>query len=105
MRYEAGSKNRRWAGMAPGDYRKGRDSLRVRPEIDKARYGRTIPISEAATEALDSVYPEDGGLLFGVVDYRTLLQRAGADAGLLSVTACQGRHAHGRRMGTWDRHP
>lgn len=67
---------------APGDYRKGANVLRIRPEIDKARFGRTIPIAASVTAALDSVYPDEPGPLFGRLDLRVELRRAGRASGL-----------------------
>ncbi|MDB4985519.1 MAG: hypothetical protein JWN04_697 [Myxococcaceae bacterium] len=47
---------------APGDYRRGSDTLRIRAEADKARYARVVPLTPGAREALDSVCPEAGFL-------------------------------------------
>lgn len=47
---------------APNDYRRGADTLRIRNEADKARYGRDVPLTAGAREALDSVCPEAGFL-------------------------------------------
>jgi hypothetical protein len=44
--------------QAPIDYRRGAATLRIRNEADKARYGRVVPLTEGAHEALDSVCPE-----------------------------------------------
>lgn len=49
---------------APQHYQRGASSLRITPEIDKARFGRTLPLSDVARKALDAVCP-DSGLLFG----------------------------------------
>lgn len=67
--------------QAPQDYAKGRDSLTLRPEADKARYGRVLPLTKGAREALDSVCP-DVGRIFEDVDYRHTLRKAAKDAGL-----------------------
>jgi len=64
---------------APEDYRKGQGCLRIRPEIDKARYGRTVPLSARAREALDSVCP-DVGTIFGGGAFRQTLRSAAARA-------------------------
>lgn len=66
---------------APGDYRVGDDRLRVRAEVDKARYGRMLPLSERAREALDGVCPKEG-LIFGRVDHRGALMAAARAAGV-----------------------
>lgn len=67
--------------VAPDDYRQGGDVLRIRPEIDKARYGRTVPLSTGAREALDSVCPE-AGLIFGPMDLRATWRAAALAIGL-----------------------
>jgi integrase len=67
--------------VAPGDYTPGRATLRIRDEIDKARFGRELPISERARAALDSVCPKKG-LLFPQADYRSALEPAARAAGL-----------------------
>lgn len=65
---------------APGDYRAGAEKLGIRDEADKARFGRQLPLTDRAREALDRVCPE-AGLIFGehatYVDY---LRRAAAKA-------------------------
>lgn len=67
--------------MAPLDYAPGRPTLNVRTEIDKARFGRELPLSERARRALDMVCP-DAGLIFGDVKYRSRLKAAALAAGL-----------------------
>lgn len=67
---------------APDDYNPKRPTLRVREEIDKARFGRELPLSPAAREALDSAIPEDGGLIFPPANYRAALHNAAKAAGL-----------------------
>jgi integrase len=52
---------------APGDYRKGATVLRVREEIDKAKFGREVPLTAAARAALDRCVP-DVGKIFDRVD-------------------------------------
>jgi integrase len=48
---------------APGDYRKGAAVLRIRDEVDKARFGREVPLSARAREALDRCVPATGPVL------------------------------------------
>jgi integrase len=55
--------------------------LLIRDEVDKNRFGRELPLSEAARRALDQVCP-DMGLLFGSHDYRRLLREAAKAAGI-----------------------
>lgn len=87
---------------APEHYRKGQAFIDVAAEIDKAKFGRRVPISQAAREALDSVVPTDG-LIFGQHDWRYFLRPAAKRAGLSSakvatLTPYDLRH---RRLLTW----
>lgn len=66
---------------APDDYRRGSTSLLIRDEVDKNRFGREVPLSDAARTALDQACP-DVGLLFGSHDYRRLLREAAKAAGI-----------------------
>ncbi len=66
---------------APDDYHIGADGLRVRVEADKARFGRTLPITARAREALDSVCPE-AGLIFGRASMVASLRKAAREAGM-----------------------
>ncbi len=66
---------------APDDYRPGNSTLLIRDEADKNRFGRELPLSATAREALDRVCP-DMGLLFGSHDYRRLLRDAAKAAGI-----------------------
>ena len=73
--------------MAPHDYQRGRATLTIRDEADKARFGRELPITKTARKALDSVCP-DAGYLFprspsgNAPDYRDTLRAAAHRAGL-----------------------
>lgn len=66
---------------APDDYAPGRDTLIIRDEVDKARFGRELPLTARAQEALDRVCP-DSGLIFGKHDFRDRVRRAAEAAGL-----------------------
>jgi integrase len=66
---------------APDDYRRGAAELRIRDEADKARYGRSVPLSSRARAALDSVCPEVGAI-FGKHDLRDFLRPAAHAAGI-----------------------
>lgn len=59
----------------PEDYRRGAEHLQIRDEIDKARFGRELPLSTAARAALDRVAPDDG-LIFGRHDDRRYVKEA-----------------------------
>jgi integrase len=71
---------------APFDYRKGSTTLRIRSEVDKARYARTLPLSPRAREALDAVCPEEG-VIFGRHQYRHTLRQAALRAGFSEADA------------------
>jgi integrase len=49
--------------------------LRITAGIDKNEYARTLPLTDVARAALDSVCPSEG-LIFGKHDYRPQLQKA-----------------------------
>jgi integrase len=66
----------------PTHYRKGSAELVITDEIDKIRFGRTLPLTDAARAALDSVVPDKPGLIFGKHDLRTYLKAAGKAVGL-----------------------
>ena len=66
---------------APENYRRGAASLLITDEVDKNRFGREMPLSEAACQALDSVCP-DSGLIFGAHDFRGLLRAAAKAEGV-----------------------
>ena len=59
----------------PEHYTKGSDHLTLTDDIDKSDFGRDVPLSEAAREALDAVCP-DRGLIFGAHDLRNQLRKA-----------------------------
>jgi integrase len=82
---------------APHDYKPGSAVLVVRDEADKARFGRTLPLSPRAREALRSVCP-DVGLIFGRHDHRAHFRAAAAEAGLEHVTPYDLRHS---RLTLW----
>lgn len=65
----------------PEDYRRGDEALQIRAEIDKARFGRRLPLSQAAREALDEACP-DVGLIFGPMDLRATFRAAAKAIGL-----------------------
>lgn len=70
----------------PEHYTRGSTHLEIADEIDKARFGRRLPLSAAARAALDSVCPESG-LIFGHFSNRKLLRKAARAAGIESARA------------------
>jgi hypothetical protein len=61
----------------PEHYERGADSVTIADEIDKARFGRVLKLSEDARAALDAISPKSG-LIFGAHDYRDQLKKAAA---------------------------
>jgi integrase len=80
----------------PEHYSKGSDALRITDAIDKARFGRDLPLNTRAREALDSVAPASG-TIFGSHDYRYHLdlaaKRALTEPKARTFTAYDLRHA------------
>jgi hypothetical protein len=68
-------------GTPSNDYKRGDKTLRIRDEADKARFGRTLPLTPRARAALDRVCPEVG-VIFGAHDYRNILRAAAKAAKL-----------------------
>jgi site-specific recombinase XerD len=66
---------------APRDYQRGDSELRVRVEIDKGKWARSLPLTAAAREALDSVCPKSG-FIFPRIDLRAQLEKAALAIGL-----------------------
>lgn len=62
-------------------YFKGADELHITADIDKVKYERTVGLTPAAREALDSVCQKTG-ILFPRTDYRNLIRVAAAKAKL-----------------------
>jgi site-specific recombinase XerC len=60
---------------APKHYRRESTTLLITPDIDKARQGRELPLSQRARDALDAVCPKEGAI-FGKHDYREHLKVA-----------------------------
>jgi integrase len=61
----------------PENYVRGSSVLVITDEIDKARFGREVPLTDDAKAALESVCPS-AGIIFGRHDYRDQLKRAAA---------------------------
>ena len=81
----------------PEHYSRGAHELTITDDIDKARYGRKLPLTPAARAALDEACPKRG-LVFPTTDFRVTLKRAGEVAGLAPekvarLTAYDFRHA------------
>ncbi len=65
----------------PEHYTRGATHLEISDEIDKARFGRRLPLSAAARAALESICPERGPI-FGSFSNRKLLRKAARAAGI-----------------------
>lgn len=82
----------------PDHYTPGAKSLRITDEIDKARFGRDLPLTPAARRALDLACPDGPGLIFGQHDYRYPLEKACALVAASRCTPYDLRHAFGTHM-------
>lgn len=82
----------------PKHYSPGTRELVITDRADKARFGRTVPLSEAAAAALDRCAPDGGGLVFGRRDYRwrwaAAVAEAKAPAGASPYDLRHGRATH-----------
>jgi len=83
---------------APGDYHRGRTTLRIRDEVDKARFGRELPLTKKARAILDRVAPKHGPIFGGPHAFTKQLRRAARAAKLpadkaAKVTPYDLRHA------------
>jgi integrase len=59
----------------PGNFSKGGATITLDDHEDKARFGRTIPLTEVARATLDAVAP-DAGLIFGAHRFDKALKKA-----------------------------
>jgi hypothetical protein len=80
------------------DWNPEEGTLTIRDEVDKARFGRVLPLSPRAAAALHaalalSVDTADGDPIFGRHDARTPLLRAAKAAGIPSLADYDFRHA------------
>ena len=79
VQYETSLRSSTLDGLTvPKHYRRGAASLLITPDIDKARFGRELPLTPRARQALDRVCPEKG-LIFGRHDYREHIDEAAKD--------------------------
>lgn len=78
--YETGLRPSALDGLtAPEHYRRGSSTITLTAELDKSRWGRELPLSKAARDALDAICPAEG-LIFGAHDYRPRLRAAALSA-------------------------
>ncbi len=82
----------------PKHYKRGGRSIHITNEIDKARFGRELPLTRKARRALDLACPDSAGLIFGHVDHREALERACARAKQPRCTPYDLRHAMGTHL-------
>lgn len=103
--YETSLRPGTLSALAWGDM-KG-EKLRIRPEVDKVRFGRDVPLSERALAVLAEVragaevrgVPTGAAdLIFGDHLYRKTLARAARAAGLDGVAPYDFRHARGTHL-------
>lgn len=62
----------------PDHWAPGRTTLTISDDIDKTRFGRTVPLTAQACAILERCAPADGGLVFGAHDYRNHIKAAAA---------------------------
>ncbi len=75
-----------WSLASPTHWRKGAKKLVIEDAIDKARFGRSVPVPARARAVLDACAPAEG-LIFGQHDRRKYLRKAALAAGLDEYTA------------------
>jgi integrase len=98
--YETGFRPATMSKLLVADLHLAGSEIVVRDEIDKARYGRTVPISARAKAALIRVTQERkrADVVFGAHDHRTYLRTASKAIGLDSVNPYDLRHARGTHL-------
>lgn len=84
------------AKLVPEDLRAG--ELAVREEIDKARFGRSVPLTPRAREALERHATRPGKLIFGKATRSPYLRAAALLAGKPGVSAYDFRHARATHL-------
>jgi integrase len=87
----------------PTHYRKGAAHISITADLDKGRWVRRVPLSDAAREALDAVVPTRG-TIFGHHDYREHLTKAAAVAfgeGSERAELFAGAHLRSARATHW----
>jgi integrase len=65
----------------PEHWHRGKKTLKITKDIDKARFGREVALTPRAIEILERNAPEKG-VVFGRHDLRAQLKKAATDAGL-----------------------
>jgi integrase/recombinase XerC len=81
----------------PEHWRKGRGELEIDPRLDKARYGRKVPLTGPAVAALERAAPPSG-VVFGRHDLRAVLESTCRKTGLPRVTPYDLRHARATHL-------
>jgi integrase len=79
--YETGLRPATVAKLHVEHYDKETKLLTIPDEIDKARYGRTLPLTEEAIRALEKVMPNEG-VIFGEHNLNDYIRAAAKEAGL-----------------------
>lgn len=84
------------------DWTRGARELRIDDDDDKARFGRTVTLTDTAVAALEMTVKlldlQPGDKLFGKHRYETHLERAGKAAGVKKLAAYDFRHAVSTHM-------
>ena len=96
LEYETGLRAETIRSLVGSDFNDGK--LRVRDEADKARWGRTLPLSARAREILTEVGAKELELFFGHHDYRKYIDEACAAAKIPRLSPHDLRHARGSHL-------
>lgn len=94
--YETGLRAETVRSIVGADFVEGK--LRLRDEIDKARWGRTLPLSEKAAAILRRVRAKDLEPFFGRHDYRPYIAEACRAAKIPRLSPHDLRHARGSHL-------
>ena len=82
----------------PEHYKPGSTSLRIADDIDKARFGREVELSEVA-QALLTRHCDGNGLIWGAFDCRAALRNAARDASCFTEQEIKHLSLHDLRHG------
>jgi integrase len=82
----------------PEHWQPGSTMLRIADDIDKARFGREVELSEVA-QALLTRHCDGDGLIWGAFDCRSALRNAARDAGCFTEQEIQHLSLHDLRHG------
>jgi integrase/recombinase XerC len=94
--YETGLRAETVRSIVGADFVEGK--LRIRDEADKARWGRTLPLSDRARKILAGIGAKDLEPFFGRHDYRAYIEAACTAAKIPQLSPHDLRHARGSHL-------